>query len=109
MTKLTKTQVAALKSARDGGGKLVRLGTYWCKPGHGAQLGYYVPDQIVTFSTRTINALGSLRLLATTPSEAVLTDTGRAKLACDVVKGMELAVAADTREQVKALGHRAKK
>jgi hypothetical protein len=110
MTKLTKTQISALRATRDGGGKLVRLGTmYWCKPGHVVQSGDYVPDQVVTFGTRTINALGALRFLNVTPSEAVITEAGNAALAGNVVKDMELAIAADTREQVKALGHHAKK
>jgi hypothetical protein len=109
MTKLTKTQIAALKASREGGGKLVRLGTmYWCKPGHVVQSGDCVPDQVVTFGTKTINVLGSLRFLDATQSEAVLTDAGRAKLAGDVVKDMELAIAADTREKIKALRCRAK-
>lgn len=87
MTKLSKSQLAALKAAADNDGAMVRFGYAgrfnWCGKNHTVGSRDVIPDQKTTFGVRTINVLKSLGLLSVAEplqDSAEITDKGREAL-----------------------------
>lgn len=85
MTKLTKTQINCLRAAARNGGKFERFSSiYWKPVGFTPHHSDYIPNQIMTFGSRTINALVSLGFLyagaGKTFNEVWLTEAGSAAI-----------------------------